>query len=562
MRLGREQGTITKDWGGKFPFVLVYPNLYSVGMANLGFLAVYGLLNRHEDVVCERAFLPDPEEREEMARTGARPFSLETQKPLEAFSFIAFSLSYENDYPHVASILAMAGIPAERRKRTSRHPFILAGGPASFLNPEPMAEIMDFFILGEAEEVLDEVLEKVRQGKGAEKRKDFLRTLLDVEGVYVPSFYHVRYKEDGILASFKPLEGAPEKVRRRWVKDLESRQTAATIFTPDTEFSDIFLLEAGRGCGRHCRFCSTGFIYRPVRYRSLKSLKPLLSEGIRRNLRLGLVSASLGDHPELDDLCQWLPASGGRLSAPSMRLDVLSDSLLESLHASEQKTLTIAPEAGSERLRRVLNKFFADEEILHVTDRLAASGIFSLRLYFMVGLPGEQDEDVEAIVHLTKRIRHRFLKAAKKKARMGEITLSINPFVPKPWSAFQWCAMTEEDVLKARLKRIRRQLQKEPNITVTHGLAKWAFLQALFSRGDRRVHRFVMAGASPEVNWKRQLRMSSLNPDFFVYRERGREDLFPWDFVDHGVSKETLYREYERRFSCTQSGTPPNSMHL
>ena len=541
--------------------VLVYPNHYAVGMANLGFLTVYGLLNRHEDVVCERAFLPDPEEREEMTRTGARPVSLESQKPLDAFSFIAFSLSYENDYPNVAAILAMAKIPAERRKRTDRHAFVMAGGPATFLNPEPMAEIMDFFILGEAEEVIEEFLDKVRHEGGFGKRKGFLRSLLEVEGIYVPSFYRTRHKEDGTLASFRPVEGAPEKVRRRWVEKLEPHPTAATVFTPDTEFSDIFLLEVGRGCRRRCRFCSTGFIYRPVRYRALESLKPLLSDGIHRGLRVGLVSASLGDYPDLDELCRWVAASGGRFSAPSMRLDTLSDNLIASLRSSGQKTLTLAPEAGSERLRRILNKSFTDEEILSAADRLAENGIFSLRLYFMVGLPGEQDDDVEAIVHLTKRVRHRFLKAAKTRARMGEITLSINPFVPKPWSAFQWCSMTDEEILKARLKRIRRALQKEPNITVTHSLAKWAYLQALFSRGDRRVHRFVMAGASPEVNWKKQLRKHSLNPDFFVCRERGREEVFPWDFVDHGVSKETLYREYERRFSCTQSGSPPNTLH-
>jgi len=557
-RLAREQGTVRKDWGGRIPIVLIYPNLYSVGMANLGFLAVYGLLNREEDVVCERAFFPDPGEREEMARTGTRPFSLESQTQLNAFAILAFSLSYENDYPNVAAILAMAGIPAEGKKRTSGHPLLMAGGPAAFLNPEPMAEVMDFFVLGEAEEVLSEVVDKIREGKGVQERAELLQALMGLEGIYVPSFYRPRYRKDGTLASFKPVAGAPPRVRRRWIKDLDAHPTSSTVFTPDTEFHDIFLLEVGRGCSRRCGFCSTCFIYRPVRHRSVETLKPLVAKGVEKGLRLGLVSASLGDYQGLDALCGWVSESGGSFSAPSMRLDTLSDGFLDAMKETGQKTLTLAPEAGSERLRHVLNKDFSDEAILDVADRLTEHGMFSLRLYFMVGLPGEQDEDVEAIIDLTRRIRHRFLKAAKTKARMGEISLSVNPFVPKPWSAFQWCAMAEQNTIKERLNKIRKALQKEPNITVTHGLAKWAYLQALFSRGDRRVCQFVLAGASEETQWKQVFRTSNLNPDFFVCRERDRDERFPWDFIEQGISKDTLYSEYERRCSCMPSRSLPS----
>jgi radical SAM superfamily enzyme YgiQ (UPF0313 family) len=241
-----------------------------------------------------------------------------------------------------------------------------------------------------------------------------------------------------------------------------------------------------------------------------------------------------------------------------MRLDRLPDFLLAALKKSGQKTLTLAPEAGSERLRRALNKPFTDEAVLEAVDRMAAHGIFGVRLYFMVGLPGERDEDVEAIIDLAKRVRHRFLRAARQTARMGEVTLSLSPFVPKPWSAFQWCAMAAEELLKERLARIRRALQREPNIVVTHGLAKWAYLHALFSRGDRRVHRFVLEGAHLEINWKQLFRESSLNPDFFVYRQRDQEELFPWDFLDQGVSKDALVQEYERGMACLESGTSPN----
>jgi radical SAM superfamily enzyme YgiQ (UPF0313 family) len=555
-RVGREQGACRKDWAGRIPIVLVYPNVYSVGMANLGFLTVYGLLNHHPDVVCERAFFPDEEEREELVRTGTRPFSLETQRPLDAFEIIAFSLSYENDYPNVAALLFMAGIPAERCRRSSDAPLLMAGGPAVFLNPEPMAAVIDLFLLGEAEEALDEVLDLYRKRRGADRREAFLCEAPSVGGIYVPALYEPRYGQDGTLAGFEPGKGAPDKVARRWIEDLDRVRTESTVFTPEAEFSGLHLVEVGRGCSRRCRFCSTGFIYRPVRYRSLEALKPSLEGGIQKGLRLGLVCASLGDYPALDSLCQWLLERGGRLSAPSLRLDTLTDTLLETLRASGQKTVTLAPEAGSEGLRERLHKRFRDEEILEATDRLAEHGIFNMRLYFMVGLPGEEEEDVEAIIDLAKRIRHRYLRVAKDTSRMGEITLSVNPFVPKPWSAFQWCAMAEERVLRDRLKKIRRSLQKEPNIRVTHGLAKWAYLQALFARGDRRVLPFVLAGASTDRDWREVFRTTTLNPDFFVYRERWREELFPWDFIDHGISKEVLYREYERRVSCSPQTAP------
>jgi len=547
-RLAQEQGAVRKEWGGRIPVALVYPNVYSVGMSNLGYLAVYSLLNRHEDVVCERSFLPEEEERAEMERTGMAPFSLETQKPLASFEIVAFSLSYENDYPNAVSILAMAGIAPSREARTDRSPLVLAGGPAAFLNPEPMAEVVDCFILGEAEEALEEFLDAYRAVRGR-PRAEILEALLEVEGVYVPAFYRPSYHEDGTLAAFEPLGRAPARVKRRWVRNLDAFPTSAAILTQETEFRDVYLLEVGRGCSRSCRFCSTGLAYRPLRYRSLEALKPILKAGMEKGLRLGLVCASLGDYPELDDLCRWLLEQGGVLSAPSLRLDTLSEPLLEILKASGQKTVTLAPEAGTERLRKVVHKFFSDEEILESAERLARHGIYGLRLYFLVGLPGERDEDVEAIAELTRKIRHRYRQAAKASGRMAEITLSVSPFVPKPWTPFQWCAMEDQERIKERLNRVRKELRKEPNVTVTFGLAKWAYLEALFARGDRRVHSFLLDSLDRSRTWKDVLRRSSLNPDFFVYRERAKEETFPWDFVDHEVSRDALYREYERRFA-------------
>ena len=553
-RLAREQGTVRKDWGGRIPVALVYPNVYSVGMANLGFLTVYGLLNKHEDIVCERVFLPSPDELRDMQRTGGRPVSMESQRSLDDFSVVAFSFSYENDYPNAAALLAMAGLPAGRLERSDRHPLILAGGPAVFLNPEPLASLIDVFVLGEAEGVIDDLLDRVRAWTHSGDRMEFLHALQAIEGVYVPCFYEPLYGDDGTLVAFEPKDDAPHTVKRRWVPHLDPHPVVSTVVTPDTEFSDIYLVEVGRGCAHRCRFCSTSLIYRPLRFRSFPALEPNLARGADRNLRLGLVSACLGDYPGMADLVKYLSGSGARISGPSLRLDALNDELLGILRKSGQKTVTLAPEAGSEPLRRRLGKPFSDDDILNAADLLAENGIFQVRLYFMVGLPGEEDADVEAIVDLAKRIRHRFLKAARSTARMGRITLSLNPFVPKPWSAFQWCAMAPQETIRDRLKSVRRALDREANISVTHGLAKWSYLQALFSRGDRRVDRFVLAGANPDARWKELFRSSSLNPDFFVHRERPAEELFPWDFIDHGITKATLYRDYTRSKETGQGG--------
>lgn len=554
-RLAKERGTTYKDWGGRIPIALIYPNVYPVGMSNLGFLTVYRLLNDHEDVVCERAFLPDREDLAEhagMARTGTVCLSMESQRRLSEFEILAFSVSYENDYPNIIEIVRASGVPVlreARRKGSVDYPLIIAGGPAVFLNPEPLADVMDCFLLGEAEALLGEFLDGYRDRRYA-PRGDLVRALCSVEGVYLPELYEPRYDGRGLLVAFEHSPGAPEKVRRRWVENLGAFPTFAAITTPETEFGRMFLVEIGRGCGRRCPFCATGPIYHPVRYKSPASLEGIIEEGIRRGdeagSRFGLVCASLGDYPHLFELYELIRRAGGTISAPSIRIDTLDDRMLAMLADSGQKTITVALEAGTERLRKAVGKGVSNQAVLETVDRLASFGIFGIRLYFMVGLPGEKDEDIDAIVGLVRQIRHRFLAIAKHTARMGEITLSVNPFVPKPWSPFQWCAMEEEGVIKERLKRIHRGLDREPNVHVTHGLPKWAYLQALLSRGDRRAGLFLHEEEPFPKDFRRAFRALNINPDFYVYRVRQREELFPWDFIDQGVTKDSLYRDYEK----------------
>jgi len=550
-RLAQEQGTVIKDWGGRIAVALVFPNTYPVAMSNLGFLTVYRLFNDHPDVVCERGFLPEEDEGDHFRLTGTRYLSFESQRPLSEFEIIAFSISFENDYPNIVQILSACGVPPLRKDRSRKAPLVIAGGPAVFLNPEPLASTMDVILLGEAEELINEFLTIYREHR-YRSRGEFVHALCSLEGAYIPEFYTPRYNDEGMLLEFQASEGAPQRVTRRWVKHIEDHSTFATITTPETEFGGMFLTEIGRGCSRACPFCATGNIYRPLRYRAPESLHEVIEKGIAKGQRVGLVCASLGDYPYLEELCSWISQRNGAISAPSIRIDTMDERMLRILQESGQKTITLAPEAGSERLRRALRKDISNEAVLETIDRLAGYGIFGVRLYFMVGLPGEKDEDIAAIIDLVKAIRHRFLRLAKDTARMGEITLSINPFVPKPWSAFQWAPMEEEGVLKERLKRITKALQKEPNVYVTHGLPKWAYLQALLSRGDRRVSTFLYAFKGLAGNWRQGFRSSSLNPDFFVYRTRLRDELFPWDFIDHGVSKESLYRDHERAMQGPQ----------
>ncbi len=556
--LAREKGTIVKEWGGKIPVALVYPNTYAVGMSNLGFLTVYGLLNSYGDVVCERAFLPDAYGAIgfgwEDPRESTRCLSMEHQRELAAFEIVAFSISFENDYTNVVEILKGAGIPVlrEQRSGSASYPLIIAGGPVVFLNPEPLADIMDAFLLGEAEQLLPAFLDVYRACRST-SRSDLMRSLCSVPGVYVPEFYRPRYDSRGVLVAHEALEGAPERVVRQWVKDLGACATFSTITTPDTEFGSMFLVEIARGCPRTCPFCSTSVMYRPVRYRSPDALGETIKHGAGIRARFGLVCSSLGDYPRLTELYRLIRAAGGTISAPSIRIDTLDDCLLAMLKESGQKTITLAPETGTERLRRGLGKDIANEDILETIDQLARYGIFGVRLYFMVGVPGETDEDIEAIISLVKQIRHRFLKVAKDTARMGEITLSINPFVPKPWSPFQWCPMEEVPILKERIKRIRSGLGREPNVCVTYGLPKWAFVQALLSRGDRRVGMVLSAEGTASKDWKRTFRALNINPEFYVHRERGKDELFPWDFIDQGISKSSLFEQYQRAMAFLTS---------
>jgi radical SAM family uncharacterized protein len=534
-----EIGTIRKQWRGKISVVLVYPNRYHVGMSNLGFQTVYRLLNSFDHVVCERAFLP-----ENSASEAPRPSTVESGRPITDADIIAFSISFENDYPYLLEIIDQAGLPLKSVDRTVRHPLVIAGGVACLLNPEPMAPFIDCLLIGEAEAILPKFFQVFEPRTD---KKTVLKNLAhNVPGTYIPAFYQPRYHDDGTLVAFEPLEDVPQKIQRVYLKDLNRHSTCSTIVTPRTTFDRSFLIEVGRGCPHGCRFCSAGFIYRPPRYRPISQLAQSISEGTRLTDRIGLVGAAVSDLPDIEQLCEQFHHKNIRISFSSLRADRLTPGLLAALRQSKVKTATIAPEVGTDRLRQVINKGIAEKDILTAASTLVENGIPNLKLYFMVGLPTETTSDIDAIIHLVKKIKHHFLKSSRTRKKIGHITVSLNCFVPKPFTPFQWIAMDEVGVLKTKIKKIKNELKKVANLRINSDVPRWAYIQALLSRGDRKVADILSLAHANRGNWAQTLKTVPLNPDFYVYRERRADEKFPWDFIDHGIRKSFLRREYQR----------------
>jgi radical SAM superfamily enzyme YgiQ (UPF0313 family) len=547
--LAGERGTFLKDWGGKTRVALAFPNRYAVGMSNLGFQFVYEALNRFETVVCERVFYPEPEDIAMVRQCPGGLLTVESQRPLMDFHLLAFSVPYENDYTNLVEMLRLAGIPARARDRTASHPLVAGGGVALFLNPEPLASYLDFVFAGEAEAILPEFIDFWTQFKSSSAaRSEILMEMgKSVEGIYVPSFYEPVFNADGTLDSIYPVAGSglPERVSTKRANLANHPPCRTAVFTANTEFSNVLLLEIGRGCGHGCRFCAAGFVYRPVRYHGLDELlkaADLAGSGTRR---IGLVSAAVSDHPEVELLCSSLLDRDGSLSFSSLRADGLSSRILSALESSDHRAVAIAPEAGSERLRRVINKNLRQDRIFSAARILTEMGILNIKLYFMIGLPTETVDDLEAIIELTKGIHHHILSASRGKTRLGDITLSVNSFVPKPFTPFQWTAFAGVGELRKKAAWLQKALRKVPNIRVHFDLPKWAYIQALLSRGDRRTGSFIDKVSLEGFSWSQAMSSSPLNPDFWVRREREQEERFAWEVIDHGIERKFLWEEYQ-----------------
>lgn len=544
-----EEGVVRKERGGRVSIALVYPNTYAVGMSNLGFQTIYEHLNRLPHVVCERAFFPDPEDIDEYARTATAPFSLESQRPLTDFDLIGFSVTYEGDYINVVRLLCMAGLPARAADRRPDDPVVIMGGVCAFSNPEPLAPFMDVIVVGEGEEVVAEIVEAWRASRAVHTsgaRWRFLDALKPLAGTYVPGAYEVSYAADGRIETVRRMEpGVPAVVAKRRLRDVNAFETRSIVKTPKAEYGHMQLLEVGKGCGRGCRFCLEGQVYRPVRHRSLESLRASVAEIAKGSKRVGLVGACVSDYPWIGELMKVLEEHGVEVSISSLRADSLTEDLVASLQRGGHRTLTMAPEAGTERLRRVARKMISDEQLYAACDLIRKYGIPNLKCYFMIGLPTETRQDVEAIVDLAARMLERLRVPGPDGHPFGKLTLSVSSFVPKPWTPFQWVPFEDPRSLESKLEIIKHGARRL-SVRVVHENPREAGLQALLARGDRRVADFIEMAARADGDWRRALREWDGDAAFYTRRLREASETFPWDHLEVGVRKAGLLREWER----------------
>ncbi len=531
--LSKEKGTVFKDPGGRINIALCYPNRYSVGMSSLGFQGIYGFLNSQADVVCERIFFPDHEDLEEFENSRMEPFSLESQRPLSAFDIIAFSVSFENDYPHLLKLLKMGHIPIRTSERGDHYPLVIMGGVCAFYNPEPLADFMDVIFIGEAEEMLGEFISLYRRGGG---RALLLEQSAHIDGVYIPAYYRITYDADGKIAGRTAAHGAPDRIRKRTITDISRSFLRSSVITPEAEFSNMFLLEAMRGCPWSCRFCVAGHIYRPVRKKDLAQLENEVRAASEKTQKIGLIGPSLSDYPHAEDV---LKMEGVDFSITSLRASAKSGRLVQLMKG--HKSISIAPEAGTQRLRNVINKKITDEDIYETARLILESEVETLRLYFMIGLPTETMHDIDGLIELVKTIR--------KNTRRGYIRLSVSTFVPKPFTPFQWHPMEPLKSIKEKLRMIKKGLGQEKGVRVFHDVPKHAHLQGLFALGDRRIGRVLERLADEDTDI---IKKGSPDVDIahIIFRRKDFAETLPWDFIDAGVDREHLWEEYGKALSA------------
>ena len=547
--LENETGYVKKVWGDYNTVCLAYPNYYRTGMANLGFQTVYKIFNELPSFLCERVFLPVSGSEARFVSGAAGIFSLENQKSITEFDILAFSISFENDYPNILKILDLAGIPVLAKDRSEKYPLIVGGGIAVTLNPEPLADFFDLFILGEAEEVLPHFCRNFEETRrlGYDRLKLVTDLQKQINNIYVPGLYEVNYSTKSKIQSIAPKDaGFPEKIKIKHVKDINNFRTREVISAPQTEMEDMFLVEVNRGCARSCRFCAASFVYRPVRFRSMAEIVASIDCGLKRKKKIGLVGTAVSEHPDLVNICEYIIAQKAQAGLGSLRIDQINEKIVDLIKANGIETVALAPEAGSQRMRDILRKDITQADILNAVEILADKEIPNLRLYFMVGLPKEEDQDIDAIIEITGKIQHHILQKYAGKKKFRRITLSINQFIPKPATPFQWCGLADVNAVGKKIKKIENAFRRCRQIKVIHDVPKWNYVQALLSLGDRRVGEILRAVNRLEGNWAQALKEVNINSDFYVYRQKEFDEVLPWDIIDLGVSKKALISEYRK----------------
>lgn len=568
--IGGEVNMVKKDPAGKIRFAMAFPDVYELGMSHLGIQILYDMFNKREDVYCERVYSPWMDLDQIMREKQIPLFALESQDPIKNFDFLGITLQYEMCYTNVLQLLDLAQIPLHACDRTEEDPIVIGGGPCTY-NPEPIAEFFDLFYMGEGEVVYFELLDRYKENKAkGGSRREFLELAAEIPGIYVPAFYDVLYKEDGTIERMVPNNPhAKETVSKQLVMEMNDTYYPEQPVVPFTKATqDRVVLEIMRGCIRGCRFCQAGMVYRPVRERSLETLKDLAYKMLKStgHEEISLSSLSSSDHTQLEGLVNFLidefDGKGVNVSLPSLRIDAFSLDVMSKVQDIKKSSLTFAPEAGSQRLRNVINKGLTEEDILHGSSEAFKGGWNRVKLYFMLGLPTETVEDMEGIALLAEKVAEEYYKVPKEQ-RFGKVQVvsSTSFFVPKPFTPFQWATMfTKEEYLKkAHIVNTKmKEMLNHKSLRYNWHEADVTVLEGVMARGDRKVAAVIeeaykngalydsWSESFKNDVWMKAFETCGVDPEFYTLRERSLDEVFPWDFIDAGVSKEFLQREWNQ----------------